>query len=112
MSTPTTSPATSVASDLPTETHTPPRTRWAGIVWGLLFAAVSAFSLWLIADDDRRAGISDWVLSLTPVTITTLVILTIGVLLLVTGAAGLLRRVQSGTAARSSQHPLGDIRPE
>ncbi|WP_341947691.1 hypothetical protein [Microbacterium sp. LWH11-1.2] len=112
MSIPTTTPATTVASALPAETPTLPRTRWAAIIWGLLFAAVSAISLWLIADDDRRAGISDWALSLTPVTITTLLILTIGVLLLVAGASALLRRVQRGIAARGEQHPLGHVPAE
>lgn len=112
MSTPTTLPATTAASVFPTEAQTPPRTRWAAIVWGLLFAAVSAVALWLIADDDRRAGISDWVLSLTPVTITTLLILTAGVLLLFAGASALLRRVQRETAARSDRHPLADVHAE
>ncbi|MBT2483418.1 MULTISPECIES: hypothetical protein [unclassified Microbacterium] len=77
-----------------TDTITAPRTRWAAIIWGVLFAGIAAGSLWLIADDDRRAGVTDWVTTLTPATITTLAILGVGVLLLVAGAAGLVRRAQ------------------
>lgn len=42
-----------------TETTAPPRTRWAAIVWGLLFAAIAATALWMIADDARRDAIAD-----------------------------------------------------
>lgn len=109
MSTPSTAPASTPAPAFQVETPTPPRTRWAAIVWGLLFAAVAAVSLWLIADDDRRVGVSDWVLSLTPATIGTLLILTIGVLLLVAGASALLRRVQRRMTAGGEEHPLGEV---
>ncbi|KJQ53988.1 hypothetical protein [Microbacterium sp. SA39] len=105
----TTAPTATAASAFHSESLTPPRTRWAAIVWGLLFAAVAAVSIWFIVDDDRRAGISDWALSLTPVTIGTLLILTIGVLLLVAGASALLRRVQRRMSGRGERHPLGDI---
>lgn len=91
------------------DTVTPPRTRWAAIIWGTLFAVIAATSLWLVADDERRAGIADGVLALTPATISTLVILTIGVLLLVTGAAGLIRRMQHRRAAGAVPGPTGDI---
>lgn len=77
-----------------TETTTPPRIRWAAIIWGLLFAGIAATALWMLSDADRRATVADGVLSLTPTTIVTMILLTIGVLLLVTGAAGLVRRVQ------------------
>lgn len=93
------------------ETVGSPRTRWGAIIWGALFAAVAAAAFWLIADDERRAGIADWILALTPTTITTLMILTIGVLLLVTGAVALLRRGQhrmSGAADRPSGAPVVD----
>lgn len=88
-----------------TEALTAPRTRWTAIVWGLLFASVAASALWLLADDDRRSGIADWTTSLTPATIGTIAILTVGVLLLVAGAAGLLRRVQRRTAAVTPPEP-------
>ncbi|QDE36502.1 hypothetical protein FIV50_03490 [Microbacterium foliorum] len=75
------------------------------MVWGVLFAAVAATSLWLIADDDRRSGVADWALTLTPVTISTLMILTIGVLVLVTGASALLRTVQRRTTVSAPRSP-------
>jgi apolipoprotein N-acyltransferase len=109
MATAPTAPTAPAAPAFHSDTLTPPRTRWAAIVWGLLFATVAAVSIWLIADDDRRAGISDWALSLTPVTISTLLILTIGVLLLVAGASALLRRAQRRMSGREAQHPLGDV---
>lgn len=87
------------------EAVTPPRTRWAAIVWGVLFAAVSVTSMWLIAADDRRSAIADWALTLTPVTITTLMILTIGVLVLATGASALLRTMQRRTAVSAPRPP-------
>lgn len=117
MTTQTSTEAATAASVNHTESVAPPRTRWAAIVWGLLFAAVAATSLWLIADDDRRAGIADWALSLTPVTVSTLMILTIGVLVLVTGASALLRTVQRRTVQRRTsagtlRHPADDVSGE
>lgn len=92
---------TAAVSTSRTDSITPPRTRWAAIIWGLLFAVTAAVALWLVADEDRRAGISDWALALTPVTIVTLLVLTIGVLLLAGGAASLLRRTQRRIADRA-----------
>lgn len=76
------------------EAITPPCTRWAAIIWGALFAGVAAGGLWLLADDDRRGGVADWTMSLTPPTVTALMILGVGLLLLVAGAIGLVRRAQ------------------
>lgn len=82
-----------------TESTTPPRTRWAAIIWGLLFAAIAAGALWMLADADRREGVADALLAMTPTTIVTILLLTAGVLLLVGGAAGLIRRAQRKLAA-------------
>jgi hypothetical protein len=82
-----------------TESTTPPRTRWAAIIWGLLFAAIATTALWMIADDDRRDAVADGLVALTPTTIVTILLLTVGVLLLVGGAAGLIRRAQRKLAA-------------
>lgn len=87
------------ASTAPTEPATP-RTRGAAIVWGLLFAAIAAFGIWTLTDDDRRAGAAGWITTLTPNTVYSLVLLTIGVLVLVTGAVGLIRHAQRRTAAQ------------
>lgn len=90
MSTPTT-----------TETTTVPRTRWAAIIWGLLFATIAAVALGQLADATRRETIADALMTMTPTTITAIVLLTAGVLLLVGGAAGLIRRAQRKLAAAS-----------
>lgn len=77
---------------------TSPRTRGAAIVWGLLFAAIAAFGIWTLTNDDRRAGTADWITTLTPNTVYSLVLLAIGVLILVGGAVGLIRHTQRRVA--------------
>lgn len=81
-----------------------PRIRWAGIVWGVVIAALAAVALVTIAEGSRRAGINDWLRALDPATINpgwivAIVVLTVGVVLLITGAVALLRRVQRRGAA-------------
>ena len=83
-----------MSTSMTAQATTPPRTRWAGIIWGLLFAATAATALWMLSDADRRASIGDGLLALTPTTIVTILLLTIGVLLLANGAVGLVRMVQ------------------
>ncbi|MEU4015046.1 hypothetical protein AB0E56_07210 [Microbacterium sp. NPDC028030] len=92
MSTPTT-----------TEATTRPRTRWAAIIWGLLFAAVAAAALGQLADANRRETIADALMAMTPATTTAFLLLTAGVLLLVGGAAGLVRRAQRTLSAAASE---------
>ncbi|MCT1479048.1 hypothetical protein [Microbacterium sp. p3-SID336] len=77
-----------------TESTTAPRTRWAAIIWGAVFAAIAGWALWLLADDGRRTALSDTVGTVTPATIVTVALLTAGGLLLVAGAAGLVRHAQ------------------
>lgn len=83
-----------------TDTTTAPRTRWAAIIWGVVLAAIAGAALWVLADDDRRAALADGVSTLTPATILTVVLLSAGALLLVGGAAGLVRRAQRHRAER------------
>lgn len=85
------------ASAAPAE-PTAPRTRGAAIVWGLLFAAIAAFGIWTLTDDDRRESTAGWITTLTPNTVYSLVLLTIGVLILVSGAIGLIRHAQRRAA--------------
>ncbi len=85
------------ASDLPR-----PRTRWAAIIWGLVLAGVAAAALWVVLDPPRRAGITEWLLQLSPLAVVAYAILTGGALLLVVGIAGLARRMQLRSAERSS----------
>jgi hypothetical protein len=44
--------------------RTTPRVRWAGIIWGLVFAATGWFTVWTLLAEDRRAAFSNWILSL------------------------------------------------
>lgn len=97
-----------------TEKTTVPRTRWAAIIWGLLFAAIAAGALWTLVDEGRRTALADGLVALTPTTILTIVLLSAGVLLLVGGAAGLVRRAQRTLAAaapaaqRDTPDPLAE----
>ncbi|GAA3940181.1 hypothetical protein [Microbacterium soli] len=71
-----------------------PRTRWAAIVWGVCFAVLAGYAIWMLGSGDRRDDVSDWFASLTPGTVTALALLTVGALVLVSGAVGLIRRAQ------------------
>ncbi|MEV4775799.1 hypothetical protein [Microbacterium sp. LWH12-1.2] len=71
-----------------------PRTRWAAIVWGAVFATLAGLGLWLLIDRDRSDAVADWALGMTPGTITATVLLCIGALVLVSGAVGLIRHAQ------------------
>lgn len=88
------------ADAAPTASAPLPRTRWAAIVWGACFAAIAWFGIWMLSGSDRRSDVSDWFASLTPGTTTAILLLAVGVLVLITGAVGLIRRGQRrGTAA-------------
>ncbi|KJL20537.1 hypothetical protein RN51_02755 [Microbacterium oxydans] len=84
---------------VPRTATTAPRTRWAAIIWGLLFAVIAATALWTLADADRRDAVTEALLALTPTTAVTVALLTVGVLFLVGGAAGLVRRAQRKLSA-------------
>lgn len=71
-----------------------PRTRWAAVVWGLFFAAVAIAGLWLLSEPSRPGAAVEWAVTLDAATGVALLILGLGVILLVAGAAGLLRRTQ------------------
>jgi len=73
---------------------TPPRTRWAAVVWGLFLGALAFAGIWMLHDRDRRDGIVDGVMALTPGTLIAVGLLAVGVLILVAGIGGLARRVQ------------------
>lgn len=87
-------PAPAVVPAAATATVVPPRTRWAAIVWGLFLAALAAVALWILADGDRRDAVTVWVAGMGTPTAVAVALLAIGVLLLVAGLAGLLRRTQ------------------
>lgn len=81
-----------------------PRIRWAGIVWGIVFALIAAVSLWVLAAASRREAIRDWVLTLSPDTVSPgvvagVLVLVVGGLLLIVGGIALLRRL-----SRTAEH--------
>lgn len=77
-----------------------PRTRWAGIVWGLAFAVLAGCGIWLGSGEGRVDDLVAWVRTLSATTAIGYGVLAIGALLLVTGVVGLLRRAQRAVAAR------------
>lgn len=77
-----------------------PRTRWAGIVWGLVLAAIAAAGVWLLTDPARQAVATAWMLSLTPAAAVAYAVLAVGAFALVAGIVGLARRAQRGVDRR------------
>jgi len=93
--------------ELPSTAPTPPRTRWAAIIWGTVFAAIAVVAIGLLADGRRSDDVSDWILSLTPASITAMALLALGGIVLICGAIGLIRRVQRRAAASWSPSQRG-----
>jgi hypothetical protein len=82
-----------------TEKLEAPRIRWAGIVWGTLFAVFSATALAVLADLARRAAVRDAImgladLHLSPAVIVAVSVLAVGGLLAVIGVTTLTRRAR------------------
>ena len=89
-------PAATAAVPAATASTVPsgPRVRWAGIVWGLVLAAIAALALWLMTDAGRQAAVTDWMLTLSPAAATAYGVLVVGAFALVAGLVGLVRRAQ------------------
>ena len=77
-----------------------PRTRWAAIVWGLVFAALASGALYVVLSPQHRLELIEWVTGLQPTTLALYGALAIGVIVLLFGLVGLLRRAQRALAAR------------
>jgi len=91
------------ASDAPSTSAGPgPRTRWAGIVWGLVLGALAAAGIWLAAGEGRIDDLVAWTQTLTSAMVVGYAVLAIGALVLVLGLVGLLRRAQRTVAAGRS----------
>lgn len=102
-------PAASVAPDARQPAELRPRIRWAGIVWGLVFAAIAATMLWIVLEPARIAAVLDWWATLTPAGLILTVLLVLGGLLLVAGLSALGRRAEADPAgpeasARTRHH--------
>ncbi|WP_239525884.1 hypothetical protein [Microbacterium sp. B35-30] len=101
------------AWDAPTQTAAPerpvpaasvdltgPRIRWAGIVWGLVLAAIAAVALWVLLDPARQAVLTSWLVGLNPATAIAIAVLLLGMFALITGVVGIARRAQRGLERR------------
>lgn len=77
-----------------------PRTRWAGIVWGLALGALAAAGIWLASGAGRIDALATWAQELAPATAIGYAVLGVGALLLLTGLVGLLRRAQRAMSTR------------
>lgn len=98
---PSTAPADSgAASFSPRDATASPRTRWAGIVWGLVLAAIAGAGIWLASGDGRLDDLAAWVRDLSAAAAVGYGVLAVGLLLLVAGVVGLLRRAQRAVSAR------------
>ena len=82
-----------------------PRTRWAAIIWGLVFTVISATALWITVDSGRRDAVADWVVSLSAPAIVAYLLLAAGAIGLVGGLVGIARRLQRGPRAAASSPP-------
>lgn len=82
------------------ETPPRPRLRWAGVVWGLVFAGLAAAGLWIVASDTRAESLSEWVARVDIGTGIAIGLLAIGGIILTTGLVGLLSRGQRAAARR------------
>ena len=95
---------TAVLLDPPAEPSAPtpipipsPRVRWAGIAWGVVFAALAGVGLWVVAEASVREAIRTWILEFDPETvapgaIVAAAIIVVGVVLLIVGAVAVARR--------------------
>ena len=84
----------------PADAGVGPRTRWAAIIWGAVFAAIAAGTLSLVIYPANRNEFADWLFGLAPSVSLLLLALAVGTLMLLLGLIGLLRRAQRSRAAR------------
>lgn len=96
-----------------------PRTRWAGIVWGAVFAALAFAGISLTS---RPASLDDVATGLLTISVGAVVgyaLLAVGALVLIIGLVGLLRhaqvaltrRTQAGAAPDAAASRLDDVFP-
>lgn len=79
---------------------TGPRVRWAGIVWGLVLAAIAAVALWILLDPARQLALTSWLVDLSPATAVAIAVLLLGLFALIAGIVGIARRAQRGLERR------------
>jgi hypothetical protein len=99
--TPPPAPATSTpaAGPLTAEPALRARVRWAGIIWGLVFAAAAVTMIWVLAEPERRESVDLWWAGLTPAGLGLTALIVAGGLLLIGGLTGLARHLSARTGA-------------
>lgn len=71
-----------------------PTVRWGALVWSLLFGALAATTLWVIAEPARRDAVASSFANLSPLAAALYALLALGVLVVVFGLVGLIRRAE------------------
>jgi hypothetical protein len=96
-------PEDTTTADAPGTPFKRPTVRWGALVWSLVFGAIAATTLWMIADPRRRDAVGEWLFDLTPLAAALYLLLVIGVLVAVFGIVALIRR---GERERERDRPL------
>ena len=79
-----------------------PRTRWAGIIWGLVLIAMAGFGIWFSMSSGFDL-LAPWVMSLTPFTVGIYIVLVIAAFAVITALVVLIRHAQKTFAARRAR---------
>lgn len=84
--------STSTGASDPSTAIARPTVRWGALVWSLLFGALAATTLWVIAEPARRDAVGASFANLSPLAAALYALLALGVLVVVFGLVGLIRR--------------------
>jgi len=79
-----------------------PRVRWAGILWGLAFALIATYGLWVTAAPGAVDDLTARAVHLSPTTIAAGTLIALGTLALIAGLVGLLRHAQRARERRQA----------
>jgi hypothetical protein len=71
-----------------------PRVRWAGVVWGALFAAFGIVTMIVVSTEANRQAYAAWADGLGPWGAGIVALVAVGALLLITGVLGAVRHAQ------------------
>ena len=80
-----------------------PRTRWAGIIWGLVLASIAGFGIWFILSGVGIDGLVPWIMTFTPITLGIYIVLGFAAVAVVTALVVLIRHAQKTFAARRAR---------
>lgn len=80
-----------------------PRTRWAGIIWGTVLAAMAGWALFVTLSASMRRTLAHWWLSLDGVTGTAYTFLALGAVAVICAIIGIVGRAQRARALRLTE---------